>query len=113
MTVTTPKGFGRRGHQPTQALKEANRIRLYRATVKSSVASMPRREGCRETARLIRLNLADWRSCRLGYMLTMPDHVGPTTARKWLKALGVMDTRRLGQLTGRQRDLLATLVEAV
>lgn len=93
------------------ALKVANEIRVTRAGVRRAVKALPTGDSRAATAQIIRANPEVWHTAPLTYMLKMPRQAGPATVNRWLKTLGVTGTRKLGQLTDRQRHELAATIE--
>jgi hypothetical protein len=90
-----------------QALARANRVRLARAELKRAIA-----RGDEEVAEVIRGCPWETESMTLAELLTSQRRWGRTRARKFLQNLGLSENKRVGTLTSRQRELLATaLVE--
>lgn len=97
--------------QALAALELGNEIRFHRARVRAEVKTWVRDQGRARLAAIIRTNDPRWRTCKLGRLLTMPVQTGPVKAAWWAKEAGLTVNRQLGQLTDRQRELLASIVE--
>jgi hypothetical protein len=93
--------------QHMQALEHANRVRLARAALKRQIA-----RGELAAADVIRRCPWETESMTLAELLTSQRRWGRTRARKFLLALAMSENKRLGTLTGRQRELLSNELEA-
>lgn len=93
--------------QHMQALEHANRIRLARASLKRAVAA-----GQVDAAQIVRDPPGEVASMSVGELLRSQRRWGRTRARKFLFSLALNENRELGRLTERQRDLIATELEA-
>ena len=90
-----------------QALEHANRVRLARAALKRSIG-----RGELRAAEVVRDCPWETESMTLAELLTSQRRWGRTRARKFLLALALSENKRLGSLTQRQRQLLASALEA-
>ena len=90
-----------------QALEHANRVRLARASLKRSVAA-----GRADAAEIVRECPWEVQSMSIGELLRSQRRWGRTRARKFLFPMALNENRELGRLTTRQRELLATELEA-
>ncbi|HZO06837.1 MAG TPA: hypothetical protein VFB52_10650 [Solirubrobacterales bacterium] len=93
--------------QHMQALEHANRVRLARASLKRSVAA-----GRADAAEIVRECPWEVQSMSIGELLRSQRRWGRTRARKFLFPMALNENRELGRLTTRQRELLATELEA-
>ena len=93
--------------QHMQALEHANRVRLARASLKRSVAA-----GRVDAAEIVRECPWQVQSMAIGELLRSQRRWGRTRARKFLFPMALNENRELGRLTTRQRELLATELEA-
>jgi hypothetical protein len=93
--------------QHLQALARANQVRLARAALKRSIAC-----GDRSVAAVIAE--APWESetMSISELLAAQHRWGRTRSRKFLSSLGLTENKRLATLTPRQRDLVATALQA-
>jgi len=96
--------------QPLAALAVANEIRLGRSEHRRHLKSLPRVEARRELAALVADPPSLWRTATLGYVLGMPARTGPATVRRWLFTADLSATKRLGEMTPRQRRVLAGVI---
>lgn len=96
--------------QRTAALARANEIRVARAEERRRLKSLPYRESRRQAAELIVDPPELWRSATVGYVPAMPARTGPETVRLWLRQAGLPVTKRLGEMTDRQRRILAGVI---
>jgi hypothetical protein len=92
--------------QHMQALDHANRVRLARAALKRSVEA-----GESRAADVIRLSPWEARTMTVSELLRAQRRWGRTRSRKFLSDLALSENRQLGQLTERQRVLLARELE--
>ena len=88
--------------QRTRALERANSIRLARAELKRAIAS-----GQTEPADVVRRPPEEAATMALAELLTSQRRWGRKRVRKFLLPLGLDESRQLGALTSRQRELLA------
>ena len=93
--------------QHMRALAHANEIRLARAALKRSIAA-----GEVEAAEVVRECPSEVESMTVGELLRSQRRWGRTRARKFLFSLALNENRELGRLTARQRDVLASELEA-
>ena len=93
--------------QHMQALEHANRVRVARASLKRSVAA-----GRADAAEIVRECPWEVLSMSIGELLRSQRRWGRTRARKFLFPMALNENRELGRLTTRQRELLATELEA-
>lgn len=90
------------------ALERADEVRLARAALKREIGKLPRIEGKRALADLIEFTEDDrYLGAKVGYLLTAPHRVGPSWAKKLLSRLQIPPSKRLAELSGRQRTMLA------
>lgn len=92
-------GGSRMTAQAMEALQEANRVRVARAKIKREIAagelSVPDVLEVPEVARM-----------PLGELLAAQDRWGPRRTVRFLAAIEVTVTKRVGTLTARQRELI-------
>ncbi len=88
--------------QRMRALKRANKVRLARADLKRRIA-----EGHVSAARVILVPPLEARSWAVGELLASQKRWGSTRCRKFLQRHSISETKALGDLTERQRRLLA------
>jgi len=93
--------------QHLQALEQANRVRLARAELKRRVA-----RGETKVADVILSCPWESQSMSVFDLLTSQRRWGSTRARKFLTSLPLSETKRIGDLTNRQRVTLAALLTA-
>jgi hypothetical protein len=93
--------------QHMQALAHANRVRLARASLKREIA-----KGTVDAAEIVRECPWEVESMSIGELLRSQRRWGRTRSRKFLFSIAVNENRQLARLTGRQRELLATELEA-
>lgn len=86
------------------ALEQANRRRLYRADVKRGIGSLPTSAGLREVAGKLDDPMLD--SMELGELLGAVRRVGPSKIVSLCRRAELYPGKRIGSLTGRQRDVL-------
>ncbi|MFN2612759.1 MAG: hypothetical protein ABR536_05265 [Solirubrobacterales bacterium] len=93
--------------QHLQALARANQVRLARAALKRAIAG-----GAVSVAEVI-VN-APWESqtMSISELLSSQHRWGRTRSRKFLSSLGLSENKRLDTLTQRQRELVATALQA-
>lgn len=96
--------------QRRAAIDLANEVRLRRAREKHAIDALPRVEGAARVACLILAPPAWLQSCPLGELLTWPHRVGDRAAAKILTAAMLSPFKPVGQLTERQRRLVAAAV---
>jgi hypothetical protein len=93
--------------QHMQALAHANRVRLARASLKRSVLA-----GQLDVVQVIRTCPWEVETMTVGELLRSQRRWGRTRARKFLSSLALNENRELGRLTERQRNVLASELEA-
>jgi hypothetical protein len=93
--------------QHMQALAHANRVRLARAELKRAIYA-----GRIMAADVVRRCPWEIETMTLAELLRSQRRWGRTRVRKLLASLQLRETRRVGQLTERERNLLATALEA-
>jgi hypothetical protein len=93
--------------QHMQALAHANRVRLARASLKRAVLG-----GQLEAVEVIRNCPWEVETMTVGELLRSQRRWGRTRARKFLSSLALNENRQLGRLTERQRNVLASELEA-
>lgn len=93
--------------QHLQALARANQVRLARAALKRSIAA-----SAVSVAEVI--VDAPWESetMSISELLSSQHRWGRTRSRKFLSSLGLSENKRLNTLTQRQRELVATALQA-
>jgi len=99
MTVEPP--------QPLRALERANEVRLARAELKRRIA-----DGEASAAQVILASPWEAKSWPVGDILISQRRWGSIRARKLLVSLEINERRPLKMLTPRQRQVLATKLEA-
>jgi hypothetical protein len=90
-----------------QALAHANRVRLARAELKRGIYA-----GRVSAAHVVRHCPWEVDTMSLAELLRSQRRWGRTRVRKLLASLQLRETRRVGQLTDRERNLLAGALEA-
>jgi hypothetical protein len=90
-----------------QALAHANRVRLARASLKRAVLG-----GWLDAVDVIRTCPWEAETMTVGELLRSQRRWGQTRARKFLVSLTLNENRQLGRLTERQRNVLASELEA-
>jgi hypothetical protein len=93
--------------QHMQALAHANRVRLARASLKRSVLA-----GQLDVMQVIRNCPWEVETMTVGELLRSQRRWGRTRARKFLTSVALNENRELGRLTERQRNVLASELEA-
>lgn len=93
--------------QHMQALAHANRVRLARASLKRSVLA-----GQLDVGQVIRKCPWEVETMTVGELLRSQRRWGRTRVRKFLTSLALNENRELGRLTERQRNVLASELEA-
>lgn len=88
--------------QHLQALRQANRVRLARAELKRQVA-----EGDRSVADVVLECPWEAESMTIGDLLMSQHRWGRTRCRRFLAAVGMVETKPIGTMTDRQRRALA------
>jgi len=88
--------------QRMRALERANEVRLARAELKRRIA-----EGYVSAARVILVPPLEAHNWAVGDVLTSQKRWGSTRCRKFLQPHRISETKALGDLTERQRRLLA------
>ncbi|MGA2926532.1 MAG: hypothetical protein ABSG43_11145 [Solirubrobacteraceae bacterium] len=92
--------------QRMRALERANEVRLARAELKRRIAA-----GRVPVARVILVPPLEARSWAVGELLASQKRWGSTRCRKFLQRHRISETKALGDLTERQRRLLADGLE--
>jgi hypothetical protein len=92
--------------QHIRALEHANRVRLARAALKRAV-----RAGDLKAEQVVRTCPWEAETMTVSELLRSQSRWGRTRTRKFLVPLAVNENRRLGRLTLRQREALATALE--
>jgi len=90
-----------------QALAHANRVRLARASMKRAILA-----GQLDASDVVRGCPWEVETMTIGELLRSQRRWGRTRARKFLSFLALNENRELGKLTERQRNVLATELEA-
>jgi hypothetical protein len=93
--------------QHMQALAHANRVRLARADLKRGICA-----GRISAADVVRRCPWQVETMTLAELLRSQRRWGRTRVRKLLASLQLRETRKVGQLTDRERNLLAKALEA-
>lgn len=93
--------------QHMQALAQANRVRLARASLKRAVLA-----GRLDVVEVIRACPWEVETMTISELLRSQSHWGRTRARRFLSSLALNENRVLGRLTERQRNVLAAELEA-
>jgi hypothetical protein len=93
--------------QSLEALVLANEVRIRRAQDRRDLQTGTRAEQIRKVAGIIERVPAHMNSLRVLDLLQWPRGIGQKKANVMLQRIGVSPGRRLGQLTDRQRTLLA------
>jgi hypothetical protein len=93
--------------QSLEALVLANEVRIRRAQDRRDLQTGTRAEQIRKVASVLERVPAHMHSLQMHHLLQWPQGIGPTKASNLLYRVGVSPGRRLGQLTDRQRTLLA------
>jgi hypothetical protein len=93
--------------QHMQALAHANRVRLARASMKRSILA-----GQLDAVEVVRSCPWEVETMTIGELLRSQRRWGRTRTRKFLSSLALNENRELGRLTERQRNVLATELEA-
>ena len=93
--------------QHMQALAHANRVRLARASLKRGILG-----GELTAVDVIRKCPWEVDTMTVGELLRSQRRWGRTRARKFLSSLALNENRELGRLTERQRNVVATALEA-
>lgn len=95
------------GPQRMRALERANEIRLARADLKRRIA-----DGEVSAAQVILAPPREATTWALGELLMSQRRWGGTRCRKFLSRFQINETKAVGDLTDRQRRLLATQLES-
>lgn len=96
--------------QRDAALAKANTVRTANAQMFAEIRLMPRPEGMARVARML-VEEGPWEAAPVYRLLTAPQRIGETKAAIMLRAAGVVSgDRRVRDLSPRQRDLLARLM---
>jgi hypothetical protein len=91
--------------QHMQALRRANEVRLARAELKRKVA-----EGAIPVSDVILTCPWEAASMTVAELLVSQRRWGTTRSSKFLAGIGVPETKTVGSMTARQRDVLATMI---
>ena len=95
------------------ALREANRVRLVRAAWKHRIKGQPTDKASRELlADVLSDPPEDLRGMEVGELIGACRRVGPVAIERYLRAAEVSSTRRVGDLTARQRSVLIGVLRA-
>lgn len=99
-----------------EALAVATTLRLDRAAARREIERLDSRDGRNRVAEIIRDPDELWAGARLDYLLLMPRRCGPVFAAHVRQEaaygmLPISGDRRLRDLTARQRETIAELVE--
>lgn len=99
--------------QRERALAWGNEVRMKNADRLKQIRALPREKGERELADLIRCTVDEIHlRARVGYMLRLGVHRrGAAWTRKVLMSVAISPQKRLGELSKRQRKLLAGAIE--
>lgn len=103
MTATVP--------QHLAALERANVLRRGRAKVRTAVYSLEPKASRRAVAEIVREPGELFEGAPVMYLLQGARRVGRTRALVMLKAIGASEGRKVGELTERQRTVLAGMLE--
>lgn len=106
-TMAPPAAVPASEPQHLRALEHANRIRLARAALKRAIKA-----GQADIAEVIRSCPWEVRTMTVSELLRSQTRWGRTRARKFLAPLALSENRQLGRLTIRQREVLASELEA-
>jgi hypothetical protein len=93
--------------QHMRALEQANRVRLARAELKRQVA-----DGEVSAAEVIRSCPWEARSMDIAELLTAQHRWGRQRCRRFLAGIQISETKTVGTMTVRQREALASRLEA-
>jgi hypothetical protein len=88
-----------------QALQRANEVRLARAELKRRVA-----EGDISAGEVILTSPWEVASMTIGELLVSQHRWGSTRCRKFLGEIGMPETKTVGSMTERQRNVLAAMI---
>jgi hypothetical protein len=91
--------------QHMQALQRANEVRLARAELKRKVA-----EGAIPVSDVVLTCPWEAASMTVAELLVSQRRWGTTRSSKFLAGIGVPETKTVGSMTARQRDVLATMI---
>ncbi|MDX6706240.1 MAG: hypothetical protein QOK16_127 [Solirubrobacteraceae bacterium] len=91
--------------QHMQALRRANEVRLARAELKRKVA-----EGAIPVSDVVLTCPWEAASMTVAELLVSQRRWGITRSSKFLAGIGVPETKTVGSMTARQRDVLATML---
>lgn len=95
------------GPQHLRALERANRVRLARAELKRRIA-----DGEISAAEVLLTTPWEAESMAIGDVLMSQRRWGSTRCRKFLAMFRILETKRVGSLTERQRLALAAQLDA-
>ena len=94
--------------QHMKALKWANEVRLGNAALRRELKALPRSEGQERLAEIVESTEDPIvLRARIGYLYASLERIGPNMAGRRLKTLDMKPETTLGELSQRQRDLLA------
>lgn len=91
--------------QHMQALQRANEVRLARAELKRKVA-----EGAMPVSDVILTCPWEAASMTIAELLVSQRRWGTTRCSKFLEETGLSETKTVGSMTARQRELLAAMI---
>lgn len=91
--------------QHMQALQRANEVRLARAALKRNIG-----QGTLAVAEIIVTCPWEAASMTIAELLTSQRRWGTTRASKFLAGIGMPETKTVGSMTERQRNVLAAMV---
>ncbi len=92
--------------QHIRALQQANRVRLARAELKRQVA-----EGERSAAEVVLECPWEAESMQISDLLQSQRRWGRTRCRRFLAGISMSETKTIGSMTDRQRQVLAARLE--
>jgi hypothetical protein len=108
--------------QRMRSLALANAVRARRSELWARFKDLGRQDACLEAARLVEDPPAFLATCRLELLLSGIPTLGKIKAagrggrgvkqRRWMLEFGISRTAQMGQLTTRQRDLIAERLRA-
>jgi len=98
--------------QRTQALEKANRVRLQNSRLKKDLRDAPPTQSRRMAAFIIEATQEPDPSARIPVvtLLRSINRAGDSRAYRWLGTARIAQSRRLGNLSLRQREALAALL---
>lgn len=96
--------------QRADALALANKIRVANAATLRRIAGGSRYGGLLQVAAIIEANETPTNSVRVHHIIRTVHRMGPASATKLLLQARIGEQKRISELTGRQRSLLAKTV---